>query len=65
MNMLTSMSYQPILVYNPQNEQSKLLVEKIKNKLISISESIKVHESLNSNKNNNFVIFYIFNREAD
>jgi hypothetical protein len=36
-NFLRSLSYQPIFIYNPSNEQSKNLVEKIKASLSSIA----------------------------
>lgn len=58
------MSYQPIFIFNPLHEQSKSLVQKIKNKLTSITEDLQTKTSVGLN-NANYAVFYIFNRETD
>lgn len=59
-NLITAMMYQPILIFNPLNQASKSLVERIKKKLTSVMQSLSNEAPLNSSSN--YAILYIFNR---
>jgi hypothetical protein len=64
-NFLTVMMYEPIFIYNRGHEGSKNLVERVKNRLTNVSESLLNEKVARNSMSTNYAMFYIFNRETD